>query len=50
MLQFQKRNAGGGSLLGDDFGQIGGGMRALLVLGALALGGGIVWLVIHLMR
>lgn len=47
ILQFQKQ-AGGGGLLGDDLGQVGGGMRAALVLGALALGAGIVWLTIQL--
>lgn len=47
ILQFQKQ-AGGGGLLGDDLGQVGGGMRALFVLGALALGAGIVWLTIRL--
>ncbi|MFN9276234.1 MAG: FHA domain-containing protein [Planctomycetota bacterium] len=47
ILQFHKQ-AGGGGVLGDDLGQVGGGMRALFVLGALALGAGIVWLTIRL--
>jgi hypothetical protein len=41
ILQFQKQ-AGGGGLLGDDLAQVGGGKRALLVLGVLAHGAGIV--------
>lgn len=48
ILQFQKKAGGSGGLLGDDLGQVGGGMRALFVLGALALGAGIVWLTIRL--
>jgi len=47
ILQFHKQ-AGGGGVLGDDLGQVGGGMRALFVFGALALGAGIVWLTIRL--
>lgn len=47
ILQFHKQ-AGGGGVLGDDLAQVGGGMRALFVLGALALGAGIVWLTIRL--
>ncbi|MFN9306129.1 MAG: FHA domain-containing protein [Planctomycetota bacterium] len=46
ILQFHKQ--AGGGVLGDDLGQVGGGMRALCVLGALALGAGIVWLTIRL--
>ena len=48
ILQFHKQAGGGGGLLSDDLGQVGGGMRALFVLGALALGAGIVWLTIRL--
>jgi hypothetical protein len=43
ILQFQNKAAGRSGILGDDLGQLGGGMRALLLLGALALGGGIVY-------
>lgn len=49
VLQFQKRPGGSGGLLGDDLGQLGGGMRGLLILGVLALGAGIVFVVMQLM-
>jgi hypothetical protein len=42
VLQFSKKPAGKG-LLGDDLNQMSGGMRALLVLFVLALGGAVVW-------
>ena len=45
VLQFSKQAQGRGGVLGDDLGQMGGGMRAVLVLGALAAGGGILWFV-----
>lgn len=48
VLQFHKQAAGGGGLLGDDLSQLGSGMRALLVCGVIALGAGIVWLVMRL--
>lgn len=44
VLQFSKQAAGKG-LLADDMGQMSGGMRALIVLGVLALGALVVWLV-----
>ncbi|MFY9346040.1 MAG: hypothetical protein WAT39_26355, partial [Planctomycetota bacterium] len=50
ILQFQKKTGGPGGLLGDDFGQLSGGMRGLLVLGVLALGAGIVFVVAQLMK
>ncbi|MEZ6037144.1 MAG: FHA domain-containing protein [Planctomycetota bacterium] len=49
ILQFSKQ-AGGNNVLGDDLAQMGGGMRALMVLGVLALGGGIVYGIITLMQ
>jgi len=45
VLQFSKQAGGSGGLLGDDLGQMSGGMRALLVVGVLAAGAAIVWLV-----
>ena len=47
VLQFSKQAQGRGGVLGDDLGQMGGGMRAVLVLGALAAGGGILWFVMQ---
>ena len=44
VLQFSKQAAGKG-LLGDDMGQMSGGMRALIVVGVLVLGAAVVWLV-----
>lgn len=49
VLQFSKQAQGRGGVLGDDLGQMGGGMRALLVLGALAAGGVVVWLILRAM-
>jgi predicted component of type VI protein secretion system len=45
VLQFSKQAAGNSGLLGDDLGQMSGTMRGLLLLGVLALGAGVVWLV-----
>lgn len=50
VLQFHKRPGGAGGLLGDDMGQMSGAMRALLVVGVLALGAGIVFVVMQLMK
>lgn len=50
VLQFHKRPGGTGGLLGDDMGQMSGAMRALLVVGVLALGAGIVFVVMQLMK
>ncbi|MBL8756435.1 MAG: FHA domain-containing protein [Planctomycetes bacterium] len=43
ILQFQNKPGARGGLMGDDLGQLSGGMRTILVLGALALGGAIVY-------
>jgi predicted component of type VI protein secretion system len=48
ILQYSKQAGGQGGVLGDDFGQIGGGTRWLVYLGALALAVGLVWLTMRL--
>ncbi len=45
VLQFSKRAAGSGGLLGDDMSQMNAGTRGLIVVLVLVLGGAIVWLV-----
>ena len=42
ILQYSKK-AGGKNPLGDDLGQMSGGMRLLVVLGVIAVGGGVVY-------
>jgi len=48
ILQFHKQEGGGG-LLGDDLGQVGGPAKLLLYLGALVLCAGLFWLAMGLM-
>ena len=47
VLQFRKQEQGRGGLLGDDLSQMSGSLRLLLVCGALAAGGGILWFVLQ---
>ena len=42
VLQFSKK-AGGNGVLGDDLAQMSGGMRALIVLGVIAIGAGVAY-------
>lgn len=49
ILQFSKKDARGG-VLGDDLAQMGGGMKALVYLGVLALGVGVAYGLITLLR
>ena len=48
ILQYSKQAGGQGGVLGDDLGQIGGGTRWLVYLGAVALAVGLVWLTMRL--
>lgn len=50
VLQFSKQAAGKGGVLGDDLGQMSGGLRTLLVLGVLAFGIAAAVLVVKLVR
>ena len=50
VLQFSKQASGRGGLLGDDMSQMGGGLRALVLIAALAAGGGILWFVMQCFR
>lgn len=49
VLQYSKK-ASGKNPLGDDVGQMSGGMRLLVVVGVLAIGGGIVYGIVTAMR
>ncbi|MCK5943399.1 MAG: FHA domain-containing protein [Planctomycetes bacterium] len=49
ILQYSKKDAGGG-LLGDDLGQMSGGMRLLIVLLVIAVGGGLAYGIMVAMR
>ena len=48
VLQFHKKDGGGG-VLGDDLGQVGGSTKVLLYVGVLALCAGLFWLTMALM-
>jgi hypothetical protein len=48
ILQYSKQASGQGGVLGDDVGQIGGGTRWLVWLGAVALAAGLIWLTMRL--
>lgn len=48
VLQFHKKDGGGG-VLGDDLGQVGGSTKVLLYVGVLALSAGLFWLTMALM-
>jgi hypothetical protein len=50
VLQFSKQAGGKGGVLGDDLGQMSGGLRTLLVLGVVALGIAAAVLVVNLVR
>jgi hypothetical protein len=48
VLQFHKKDGGGG-VLGDDLGQVGGSTKVLLYVGVLVLCAGLFWLTMALM-
>lgn len=50
ILQYNKQAGGAGGPLGDDFGQLGGGTRWIALLLILALGAGIVWVTMEMVR